>query len=89
MEMECPAVQHSCGKQADSAQQSKHTAGLEVPPPSASWSPHHASQPVCRQLRPSHLLLSTTFSRKTASHYPEPGVRADGQTPGQSAGSPV
>lgn len=60
---------------------------VEVPPPSASWSPpHHSSQPACRQLHPSNLLLSTTFSRKTASHYPEQGVHADGQTPGQSNG---
>lgn len=74
-EGESCAEHHSCGEQADSAQQSKHTAGfperrraLEMHQPPG---PHHQS---CWQMHPSNLLLSTTFNRKTASHYPGQGV---------------
>lgn len=74
-EGESCAEHHSCGEQADSAQQSKHTAGfperrraLEIHQPPG---PHHQS---CWQMHPSNLLLSTTFNRKTASHYPGQGV---------------
>lgn len=93
-ETDSAAARRSCGEQADSTYQSKHTAGLPWEEANGGGATslsllapsHHASQPACRQLHPSNLLLSTTFSRKTASHYPEQGVCADGQTPDQSAG---
>lgn len=96
-EADSAAEHRSCGEQADATYQSKHTAGLPWEEANSGGATslsllapsHHASQPACRQLHPSNLLLSTTFSRKTASHYPEQGVCADGQTPDQSAGFPV
>ncbi|KAK5886110.1 hypothetical protein CesoFtcFv8_017183 [Champsocephalus esox] len=84
--MECAAEHHSCGAQADSAQQSKHTAGLEVPPAPSLLVPPTMPDSLCADsctlviyFSPPHLagrLLPITQS-------------ADGQTPGQRASSPV
>lgn len=77
---------HSWDKQEDSTQKSKHTAGLPREKGNGGGAISRRllvlpARPARQQLHPHNLLLSTTFSRKTASHYPEQGVCADGQKP--------
>lgn len=52
--------------------------------PQPPGAPHHASQPACRQLHLSNLLLSTTFNRRLLPITQSRGSSLTARRPGQS-----